>query len=79
MEDFNNIKDWIVPLLEQKGLSLENFAREVGVSRASIYFYMTDKTRPTSVTMKKMCDVLEVPFEEGLAQYTPRPVGRPKG
>ncbi|MGH9403530.1 MAG: helix-turn-helix domain-containing protein [Terriglobia bacterium] len=60
-------------------MSVENFAREVGVVRASIYFYISDRCRPSSMVMARMCHVLGVPFEEGLAQYTPRKAGRPKG
>lgn len=75
--DFNHIKEWLLPLLADRQQSIELFARECGLSRAAIYFYINDKNRPESSTMKVMCDVLGVPFEQGLAQYTPRAVGRP--
>lgn len=78
-KDFNNIREWLVPLLEGKKLSIERFARQVGVSKAVVYFYLSDTSRPTEETMKRMCDVLQVPFEEGLRQYTPKKNGRPKG
>lgn len=58
-------------------MSIEQFANEVGVSRASVYFYFSDQARPTEETMKRMCDVLERPYEEGLRQYTPKKNGRP--
>ena len=77
MEDFNNIKEWLLPLLVERQMTIEGFARQCGLSRAAVYFYISDKNRPESTNMKKMCDVLEVPFEEGLRQYTPRASGRP--
>lgn len=77
MKDFNNIREWLLPKLADRQQTIENFARECGLSRASVYFYLTDKTRPESTTMKVMCDVLGVSFEEGLAQYSPRKMGRP--
>jgi len=78
-KDFNNIEGWLKPQLEDMGLSVEQFADKAGLSRASVYFYFQDKTRPNSTAMKRMCDVLGRPFEEGLAQYTPRKPGpRPK-
>lgn len=79
MSDFSNIKQWLLPLTDQKGLSLEQLARAVGISRASVYHYMTDRSRPDTQTMMRICDVLGVPHEDGLKQYTPRVEGRPKG
>lgn len=76
MRDFNNIRGWLLPKLADRQQSIELFARECGLSRAAVYFYCSDKYRPDSTTMKVMCDVLGVPFEEGLAQYTPRQQGR---
>lgn len=73
----NNIKEWIKPLLEERGLSVEEFTNIAGISRAAIYHYFTDKYRPTEEIMAKMCRALGVPLEEGLAQYTPRRRGRP--
>ena len=76
--DFNNIKQWLLPKLDRIPLSIEMFSREVGVSRAIIYRYLSDQSRPESQTMVRMCRVLGVPFSEGLAQYTPKRVGRPR-
>lgn len=75
--DYNNIREWLLPQLMDRNQSIEQFARECGLSRASVYFYLEDTTRPTSETMKVMCDVLGVPFEEGLRQYVPKRAGRP--
>lgn len=80
MEDnYNRIKEWLIPKLETMDLTIEKFAEACGLTRASVYFYLKDITRPNSTTMKVMCDVLGVPFEEGLRQYTPRRRGRPSG
>ncbi len=78
-EDFNKIKDWLYPLLEERGWSIEEFGRKIGVTRAAVYHYMTDKRRPTVQRMKHMCEALGVPASEGLAQFTPKTLGRPKG
>jgi transcriptional regulator with XRE-family HTH domain len=77
--NFNKIKEWLDPKLERMGISVEQFARRCGLSRASIYFYCRDITRPDVQSMAKMCEVLGVSLEEGLAQFSARPNGRPKG
>jgi transcriptional regulator with XRE-family HTH domain len=77
--DYNHIKSWLLPKLDEKQMSVEQFANEIGVTRAMVYFYMNDKNRPSEQVMIKMCQVLEVPPEEGMRQYTPRKPGRPKG
>lgn len=73
----NRLKTWLDPKLQERKLSYEDFARLCGLSRASIYFYAADKSRPTEETMVVMCQVLGVPLEEGLSQYTPKKRGRP--
>jgi transcriptional regulator with XRE-family HTH domain len=78
-KDFNNIRAWLYPLIEERGWSIEEFGRKIGVTRAAIYHYMTDKRRPTVERMRQICEVLGVPASEGLAQFTPKEVGRPKG
>lgn len=75
--DFNNIGPWLKPQLLARNLSIEEFANACGLSRASIYFYTVDRARPREQAMIKMCQVLGVPAEEGLRQYTPRKAGRP--
>jgi transcriptional regulator with XRE-family HTH domain len=77
-KDFNHINRWLPPLLKSKGLTMEKFSRKVKVSRAAVYAYMTDRNRPDSQIMLRMCRVLGVPFEEGLKQYVPKQVGRPR-
>ena len=75
----NTIREWLVPQLQSMGLTPEQFANMVGISRASLYFYFTDRSRPDTGTMAVMCEVLGVPLEEGLRQYIPKQVGRPSG
>jgi len=77
--DFNNLKQWLVPLLTQRKMSIEKLANEVGVTRATVYHWMIDTCRPTEEVMVSVCQVLDRPLEEALAQYTPRPLGRPRG
>ena len=75
--DYNHIKQWLDPLLEQMGLSVEAFANRCDLTRTAIYFYRADKNRPDEQTMIRMCRVLGVPAEQGLAQYTCKKLGRP--
>ena len=75
--DFNHIKQWLDPQLKQMGLSVEAFANRCELTRAAVYFYRNDKNRPDEQTMIRMCRVLGVPAEEGLAQYSPKRTGRP--
>lgn len=77
MSDFNNLEYWMMPLIVKNKLTVETLARKVKVSRSAIYAYFTDRNRPTSQTMLRICHVLGVPFEEGLSQYSPRKRGRP--
>ncbi len=78
MKDFNRIKGWLDPQLQAKGLSVESFARQCELTRAAVYHFRADTNRPDEQTMIRMCRVLGVPSEEGFAQYTPKPRGRPK-
>jgi transcriptional regulator with XRE-family HTH domain len=74
----NGIKEWLDSKLRERKLSVESFARLCGITRAAIYFYRSDENRPNEATMRRMCLVLGVPIEEGLAQYMPKIGGRPK-
>lgn len=75
--DFNMIGEWLRPLLQAGGMSVEQFSNKVGVSRSAVYHYIKDSHRPTEETMAVMCKVLGRPYSEGLSQYTPRKPGRP--
>lgn len=77
--DFNNIGPWLLPKLEKMGLSLEQFANLVGVTRTMLYNYINDTNRPSTQTMSRICNILEVPLIEGLQQYTEKKAGRPVG
>jgi transcriptional regulator with XRE-family HTH domain len=78
-QNFNNLGTWLPPLIEKLDMSYEQFARACGITRPMVYFYIADRYRPETQTMIRICQVLGVSAEEGLAQYTPRKVGRPKG
>lgn len=77
--DFNHIADWLRPLLDSQGMSVEELAQRAGITRTAIYNYIGDHNRPTEQSMAKICHVLGVPLEEGLRQYTPKKNGRPAG
>jgi transcriptional regulator with XRE-family HTH domain len=76
-KDFNLLGTWLPPLVKKTGLTFEQFARKVKVSRTAIYAYMVDNNRPETQTMVRICRVLGVPLEEGLRQYTPKKRGNP--
>jgi len=45
--------------------------------KTSVYFYLNDRSRPNPDTMAKLCEVLGIPYAEGVALYcTPRNAGR---
>jgi transcriptional regulator with XRE-family HTH domain len=75
--DFNHLKTFIEPMLQEKGFSVEQFARACGVTRAMMYFYFKDTNRPSEQVAIRMSQVLGVTAEEVLGQYTPKKVGRP--
>lgn len=64
-------------LLEMKNFSVEKLARLSGVTRTSIYHYMSNKRRPTPETLSSICATLDIPYEEGLAYITPSKIGSP--
>lgn len=66
-----------VGFLKCTGLSVEQFARKIGVTRTSVYFYIGDRSRPTAATLHKICEQVGITFEEGLTHCTPRTTGRP--
>lgn len=57
-EDFNNLKQWLLPKLEARRMSVEDLAVESGVSRRSIYGWMDDTARPTTQKMAKIVHTL---------------------
>lgn len=86
-EDFNRIKPWLKAKLEERGIKTHRFAMLLGTNSATVYRWYSDKFRPTPEMMKRVCDCLsrlpirgedgserleEVPWSEGMMQYTPR-------
>jgi predicted DNA-binding transcriptional regulator AlpA len=86
----NNIKQWLLPKLKRRNLSVEEFSKRCGLSRATLYSYMTDRYRPQEDTMGVICKTLsnisywedgvelieKATIAEGLAQYIERRNGR---
>ena len=44
------------------GLNQDEACREIGVSKATLVKYESGKTAPTLPTLKKMCEVYNVPI-----------------
>jgi transcriptional regulator with XRE-family HTH domain len=63
-------------LLHQKELSVEEFARKIGLTRASVYYYIDGRHCPSMKTLRLICEVLDISFEEGLRYCTPVEPGR---
>lgn len=77
--DWSNLPYWLPKKIMATGLTVEQVAHRIGVSRTMVYEYLADDARPSEQTMLKLCRLLKVPFEEGLAQYVPKKNGRPRG
>jgi transcriptional regulator with XRE-family HTH domain len=75
--DYNNLGNWLPPLLKKAGLTTEQLSQKIGTSRTTVYNWLTDECRPTEETMARTCRLLGVPLEEGLRQYMPRKRGNP--
>ena len=76
--DFSNLPRWLPQKIKQTGLRLSQVANHARISRATLYEHLSDGSRPTEQTMLRLCRVLGVSFQEGLSQYTPKPIGRPR-
>jgi transcriptional regulator with XRE-family HTH domain len=79
MKNFNNLPQWLSSKLRQKGIRPEKFAWKVKISRAQVYYYLSGHTKPSTQVMARICRVLNVSLEEGLQQFSPSVIGRPKG
>jgi hypothetical protein len=85
--DYNNLGKWLPVQIEKTGIPMFKVAMRAGVSRASVYAWMVDKTRPDSETMLKFVQVLAnltgqdstALHAEALSQYINRPEGRKAG
>jgi len=76
---YNHLREYLLPKLAEREMSIEEFARAIDVTRACVYFYLDDRTRPREQVAIRMSQVLGVPAEEVMRQYTPRKVGKPRG
>lgn len=65
--------------LRAREMSVEQLSDRSDLCRAAIYSYLTDRNRPSSKAMARICTALGVPLSEGMKQFTPRKVGRPGG
>lgn len=72
----NAPKEYPLGLLQAKGLSVEKFARKSNLTRASVYYYLQDKRRPTLESVDRMARALEVDIDLLLQYVTPREEGR---
>ena len=77
--NFSKLPTWLPKQIKKAGLTKEKLAHRAGVSRTCIYRYIYDMDRPSEDTMLKICRALDIPFEVGLSQYTPKQNGRPYG
>ena len=75
-KDFNHLPEWLSRKLQGRGMSPEQLARKCKLSRATVYFYLERRIRPSTQAMASICHLLGVPLEEGLSQYTPGKPGR---
>jgi transcriptional regulator with XRE-family HTH domain len=69
---YNNIEKWLIPILAERGLTIEQFSYLVDLNKSTLYHYFRDIIRPSPEVMARICNVLGVPEEEGMRQYTPR-------
>jgi DNA-binding XRE family transcriptional regulator len=65
-----------IGFLKKEGLSVEQFARKVGVTRTSIYTYLGDRGRPTLDTLVRMSAVIGISLAEMKAWCPTRERGR---
>lgn len=66
-------------VLTRLGLSVEEFARLSNLTRASVYYYMSGKTKPSRESVIRMAKVLEMEPDELELYVDTREPGRPMG
>lgn len=77
----NKLREWLIGtesapgLLVQKGMSVEQFAIELNLSRAQVYYYFKDVNRPRLETLGRMCRVLHVSMAEARKWIEPQEEG----
>ena len=74
-----NPESGVPGMLDMLGMSVEQFAMAIGVTRASVYFYLTGKTIPSSRTLHKMATVLGIPAQDLFKILPTREPGAPVG
>tara|TARA_R110001592_G_scaffold96040_1_gene276128 strand:- start:49 stop:273 length:225 start_codon:yes stop_codon:yes gene_type:complete len=71
-EDFlKNLGQHIKQMREKKGLSAAEFARRAEMERSHIARLESGQTNPTSLTLKILCDALEMEFDEFFKGFKP--------
>jgi DNA-binding XRE family transcriptional regulator len=68
-----------IGMLDLLGLSVEKFALAIGVTRTSVYFYLSGKTLPSSNTLHRMAEVLGIPLKDLFELLPTREPGAPQG
>jgi transcriptional regulator with XRE-family HTH domain len=64
-------------LLRLRRMSVEQLAQKSGLTRTAIYNYMARADRPTAQSLHRICEALDLTFDQGLEYCTPAPLGRP--
>jgi len=64
-------------MLDRLGMSVEQFASACGLTRTSVYFYLSGKCLPNSQTIHRMAAVLGMASEELFAIVPTREPGKP--
>ncbi len=74
-KDYNNLKQWLVPLMDARRISTEDLAIKAKVSRRVLYFWMDDTARPSTKSIARVVDALnELPvyvFDKNSGKYVP--------
>lgn len=77
MSKTNTIKEWLLPQLEERQMTVEDLAKELETHPKTIYRYFSGERLPAPLMMGRICSFLGVPFAEGRSQYGSHPTGRP--
>lgn len=75
----NTFPQWFNEKLKAADFTVIKLAYETGLSRTSIYNYLTGINTPSKITLEKLCASINADAEEGFQTYTPKKLGRPFG
>lgn len=64
-------------LLLLRNMSIEDLARASNLTRTTIYNYINGEDWPTAPSLRRICEALDIAFEQGLRYCTPVEPGRP--